>query len=1492
MDSGGRRSDRTSAPAGRTERGDAAPVPGKQTLTMGLASAAPAVPAAPAAQREASASPVLEARGGAAAVAAPAPASSGQGREAAQVAEYRARLQRPGYAYLKSHAEPLVAKLAGGTGPGDDRARAAARLAALFTVSHSADGGGETEAKRASNAYHAELGARAIEELERIATGPGDHGPGERWDAMTALARKLERDHDELLEDGVALTIGLGSRDQAERGGGVNAQLRIAPNFFELLVMLALMEHLLLPPQVGGPARGRTALDRRGRVAADADANRVLATANGAFAGAARAALGANVQIADANVPDGGAAHRLTAADATTFVVRLMACPLGDRVVRPMINPSKSDVIQISDRAADSDIGRGMAQALGEIVTLRRALAHNALPAGEDALRRDALVQAPQHAIVFSAHDQGAIAQLAQMLSRIRLNGGNTPEQRRLRMDLMLLIDALGIRGADAGPRARRTAVEARLVELGAPRTWLVVLAQPEARLSEGLQRTTFEARLEEASEERTARREQIHDEPLHRPALQGARRTLDEARQLAAIAGVRRTLKSTQTVAKYRAAELDARPGFHRVRDPQIGGGAALANVRPGQLLVDSRGRWQQDRSVALAQTAALLRWVMDAGIGDPFEFVANPNDRVPLPAVSYWLDTLAMQADVIDGSATMEVDHQSRFLIRVTPNAGGGPISLEVSGQPVVASGFPREQVPIGRVNLPQVVQQLIAGLANQVGAGVPQFLARLQGLDQRNDRAVADVMQNVGQPTLDAINLLAAPVPAALASLQGAATATGGWLAQRAQNPTRVLTGDEANAQATLNPDAAAHWLIAGTGGTGISAAEIILDRSAHAARVTMVGGRPTAGLLDNDQFRRVWRVHGPGGNNRFQVLANQDVDGIATPDLGVNYTVGRTPRGDQHLDQPPLVPGQPVVGANQRWLVAAQANLLPAVERILTVQQTTTVVLYGAALPLAVQNAALFQRLITEYGPAGGLRLQVLSGAYAANAQAAAAGGGFALTGPVQGQGYIAALGRANQLSPILHQLILEARTRGPNNVRGELLHDADRQYIGYRIIIIAPDASEKRTDVTGAASRFPPEDVFTQQQRDTVAGEIRRQDAPVESGNFDGGFVATALQSVRYGRNRRAEVEAQQVRDYRLGGRVGELTLLEAQRPQWAGQVAEFLARELRIERARLQVTALGGGATGDPLFKVSVGEAELGVFKVFRDQAQAQTELTELGFLAGLHLQRSQAVGGVVGTQPVAVDADNGRRGILMRTAPGRSVDQMVTSLPAVGSPTRAVAVAQLVASSQLVARALAEIHRLTNTGNRMLDQGQKTGAGSDAQYIRAKIMADANPRAAAVRAALDADRDAVVARLDLRIQEMGAANLPASAYHGDANAGNFIVDGGNVNVIDVGNMRWSHAGADGNKTGINDVAKYLGSLETLHPAAANRLQPAELAQIAAAFVPAYLLEFNQGGRNVTQADLTPGIAVFKVEQLIAAFHGHTIDGPTFRNRVKGVLGL
>ncbi len=66
-----------------------------------------------------------------------------------------------------------------------------------------------------------------------------------------------------------------------------------------------------------------------------------------------------------------------------------------------------------------------------------------------------------------------------------------------------------------------------------------------------------------------------------------------------------------------------------------------------------------------------------------------------------------------------------------------------------------------------------------------------------------------------------------------------------------PTRTFFGDQAN----LGREQAKrsnNWVIAGTGGTGISAAEIILSEN-QKARVMMIGADRPAGLFENDQFR---------------------------------------------------------------------------------------------------------------------------------------------------------------------------------------------------------------------------------------------------------------------------------------------------------------------------------------------------------------------------------------------------------------------------------------------------------------------------------------------------------------------------------------------------------------------------------------------------------------------------------------------------------------
>jgi hypothetical protein len=219
--------------------------------------------------------------------------------------------------------------------------------------------------------------------------------------------------------------------------------------------------------------------------------------------------------------------------------------------------------------------------------------------------------------------------------------------------------------------------------------------------------------------------------------------------------------------------------------------------------------------------------------------------------------------------------------------------------------------------------------------------------------------------------------------------------------------------------------------------------------------------------------------------------------------------------------------------RRWLVDANPALLPTVEGLLQADvaaealhprggqpyRRVLITIVGANLPQNLRDDPSFPRLLATYGPiCGTLRLQVATGAFA-NAVNPVPGGGVT-TGVLSAPGYIAAIGRRGQSSPVIKSLIAEANRDG-HQVDPELQFDDNGSYIGYRITITAAQAAPVSVDVVGAASRFLPIPPFQEreQQEVTRAGAI---DAPPESGNFDGGFSASALQAQAYARQRRSE----------------------------------------------------------------------------------------------------------------------------------------------------------------------------------------------------------------------------------------------------------------------------------------------------------------------------------------------------------------------------------
>ncbi|HEY0992269.1 MAG TPA: phosphotransferase, partial [Kofleriaceae bacterium] len=327
-----------------------------------------------------------------------------------------------------------------------------------------------------------------------------------------------------------------------------------------------------------------------------------------------------------------------------------------------------------------------------------------------------------------------------------------------------------------------------------------------------------------------------------------------------------------------------------------------------------------------------------------------------------------------------------------------------------------------------------------------------------------------------------------------------------------------------------------------------------------------------------------------------------------------------------------------------------------------------------------------------------------------------------------------------------------------------------------------------------------------------------------------------------------------------------------------GAVADYLAARMGVDPARLHVDPIGGGATGALLFKVKLGDADVGVFKLFPDADDALIEMQILDLLDNAGLDRFHAVGNRT-DQPVPVDG--GGSGMLMDAAQGGSVAsriQHLSSDPVVREPQ----LRELERNMQQVAEAMAELHTASGGGQQM----DPAARASDAGYVRGKLT---NPD---TQGRLGPDADDIVAAFDAQVVQFMADPVPRGAYHGDANAGNFMIDGDGVDVSDVGTMQWSLdrtvPGLVGNRTGIADVARFRESLETLAPGA---LHPDELAHLRATFDDAYA-----AATGVDPGHIRAARRIYAVEAPLAVLRYNTARDPAIDRRVvaniKAILGL
>ncbi|MFD4564678.1 hypothetical protein ACFWOX_09715 [Streptomyces sp. NPDC058467] len=709
--------------------------------------------------------------------------------------------------------------------------------------------------------------------------------------------------------------------------------------------------------------------------------------------------------------------------------IRLDTAPLPERSLSRTFTNTTYDryVVQLSDRLPPERIGQVLSREVGELLAVRDRAAVNGTAPRENLLAAGTALPARPR---LSEEDLGRVGEFNYLATRMIEPSVSAPERQESRDRFSALIDDSGLRPGSPAHDTATHAVEqyAANVRLDIARPHLreeardamAELALPIERLSAADARALGEVRAR-ARETQASALGANPSVPLPGLNPDGTPIPREELGRAAAAVAEQRTALSGRTLDELRAEQAALPEGRYPQRQVMIGGGAALAGRDPDVLLVDGRGRWHVDPIEAIVQSADQVRHLRQSGMGDPYQF-ADPQQRVPLPALQLWEDTAAARGPLVDGRADLAVGAEGRMIAQITPADGSAPVKVEVLGSPLVATGIPPEIIPGANRQVPTVPEATGVLAEHLTAAGTPEALRardQLLGLPEGEGRAAASLDVLAGPQVADALRSAGDPrVAGAAETLR----ATAAWERARAAAPGRVLMGDEVG-DGDYDPRAANDWLIAGVGGAAIANAEIILQANPD-AKVSMVGKDAPFVLKNDAQYTALRRAHDAeyGGDGRL-----------------VTYS-------DRRLGEVGTVPG-----------------------------------------------------------PDGAVRLAALDD------QGRPLG--------IEGDAYVACLGRVSRLPQTLDSVESWAREAG-GQVRGELLFDKDRQYLGYRLEFEA-DGRKQTVDVTGAASRMLPGNVFGQDDMARLSA-LDAKTAPPESGNVSAGFMATALQGSHLARHRATE----------------------------------------------------------------------------------------------------------------------------------------------------------------------------------------------------------------------------------------------------------------------------------------------------------------------------------------------------------------------------------
>lgn len=681
-------------------------------------------------------------------------------------------------------------------------------------------------------------------------------------------------------------------------------------------------------------------------------------------------------------------------------------------------------VVQLADTLRPDQVGQVLSREVGELLAVRdRAVVGGRAPLDSLLAPSAQLPAYPQ----LSEADRGRADEFNYLATRMNNTGLGARERQDARDRFSALVDESGLRpGVPAADEERHTVerYEANIRQdivrpllSASARTAMVELARPLEQLEA--------ADAQALARERSAQATQMNAAPESAFPLPGLRTDgtpvpREELDQAVTAAAEQRTALSNRTLEELRARQAELPPGRHPQYEIMIGGGAALAGRDPGMLLVDGRGRWHVDPIEAIVQSADQVRHIRQSGMGDPYQF-ADPRQRVPLPALQLWEDTAAARGPLIDGRAELSTSAGGRLIAQITPADGSAPVTIEVQGSPLIATGIPPEIIPGANRQVPTVTEATDVLAERLTAIATPEATEarnRLLALPASEGRAAAALDVLSGPGITDA---LSASEDSRVTGATETLRASAAWDQARAAAPGRVLMGDEIG-DGDYDPSVATDWVIAGVGGAAIANAEIIMQARPD-TRVFMVGKEAPFVLHNDAQYTQLRRKHDAeyGGDGRLVTLSGHYLGAVGT-----------------------------TTTSDGRVRLAA---------------------LDSAGAPLGIE-----------------------------------------------GDAYVACLGRVSRLPQALDPLESWTRSSG-GQIRGELVFDSDRQYLGYRLDLEA-NGQRHNIDVTGAASRMLPGNVFSREDMARLA-VVDAKTVPPESGNVAAGFMATALQGSQLARQRSA-----------------------------------------------------------------------------------------------------------------------------------------------------------------------------------------------------------------------------------------------------------------------------------------------------------------------------------------------------------------------------------